>query len=107
MQSLDIAIIGYGTAGQSAAVLLARDGHRVRVFDRAPAFGPVGSGFLLQPSGMEVLWQMGLLEGLMRWGRVIRRLSGDLESGRRVLDLRYERLGSGMFGLGVQRNAMF
>lgn len=107
VHSLDIAIIGYGTAGQSAAVLLARDGHRVRVFERAPVFGPVGSGFLLQPSGMEVLWQMGLLDSLLEWGRPIRRLTGDLESGRTVLDLRYERLGPGMFGLGVQRNAMF
>lgn len=107
MRSLDIAIIGYGTAGQSAAVLLARDGHRVRVFERAPGFGPVGSGFLLQPSGMEVLWQMGLLDALLQWGRPIRRLIGDLESGRTVLDLRYDRLGAGMFGLGVQRNAMF
>ena len=107
VRSLDIAIIGYGTAGQSAAVLLARDGHRVRVFERAPVLGPVGSGFLLQPSGMEVLWQMDLLDSLLRWGRPVRQLHGALESGRTVLDLRYERLGHGLFGLGVQRSAMY
>ena len=32
---LDIAIIGYGTAGQALALLLSRDGHRVQVFERA------------------------------------------------------------------------
>ena len=56
MKPLHIAIVGYGTAGQAAALLLARDGHRVEVFERAPEPGPVGAGFLLQPTGLQVLW---------------------------------------------------
>ena len=52
MKPLHIAIVGYGTAGQAAALLLARDGHRVEVFERAPEPGPVGAGFLLQPTGL-------------------------------------------------------
>ncbi|HZV38806.1 MAG TPA: NAD(P)-binding protein, partial [Pseudoxanthomonas sp.] len=58
---LDIAIVGYGTGGQAAALLLQRDGHRVRVFERVPDPGPVGAGFLLQPTGLQALWRMGLL----------------------------------------------
>ena len=41
---LRIGIVGYGTAGQAAALLLTRDGHAVEVFERAPRLGPVGAG---------------------------------------------------------------
>ncbi|HBK45767.1 MAG TPA: FAD-dependent monooxygenase, partial [Xanthomonadaceae bacterium] len=51
-QPLRIAIVGYGTAGQALSVLLAREGHALDVFERAPSPGPVGAGFLLQPSGL-------------------------------------------------------
>ena len=60
-RTLSVAIVGYGTAGQALAILLARDGHRVEVFEQAAQPGPVGAGFLLQPTGLQVLWQMGLL----------------------------------------------
>lgn len=53
---LRITIVGYGTGGQAAAVLLSRDGQRVEVFERAPVLGPVGAGFLLPPVGQAVLW---------------------------------------------------
>jgi FAD-dependent urate hydroxylase len=56
-----IAIVGYGTAGQTLAALLAQDDHQLEVFERAPVLGPVGAGILLQPTGLWVLWQMGLL----------------------------------------------
>ncbi|HZX90119.1 MAG TPA: NAD(P)-binding protein, partial [Rudaea sp.] len=59
---LNIAVVGYGTAGQAAAILLSRDGHRVEVFEQAEQPGPVGAGFLLQPVGLHVLWEMGLLD---------------------------------------------
>lgn len=52
MRLMDIAIVGYGSAGQALAIALARDGHRVRVFEQVPQPGPVGAGFLLQPTGM-------------------------------------------------------
>jgi|GEM_PF-6961968 len=34
----------------------------VEVFERAPVLGPVGAGFLLQPTGLAVLWELGLLD---------------------------------------------
>lgn len=74
MKPLHIAIVGYGTAGQAAALLLARDGHRVEVFERAPEPGPVGAGFLLQPTGLQVLWELGLLPDVMEHGRRVNRL---------------------------------
>lgn len=106
-KSLHIAIVGYGTAGQTAAILLARDGHHIEVFERAPELGPVGAGFLLQPVGLNVLWQMGLFEGAIEHGRPVTRLYGETPCGRAVMDMRYAQLDERMFGLGMQRGALF
>ena len=104
---LNIAIVGYGTAGQAAAILLSRDGHRVEVFERAPVLGPVGAGFLLQPVGLHVLWEMGLLDTALAHGRRIGRLYGETREGRAVMDMRYAHLDARLFGLGMQRGALF
>ncbi len=104
---LDIAIVGYGTAGQALAVLLSRDGHRVQVFEQAAAPGPVGAGFLLQPSGLQVLWQMGLLPQVQAYGAAVRRLYGETPCGRAVMDMRYAGLDARLYGVGMQRGALF
>ncbi len=41
--ALDVAIVGAGTAGSAAALFLARAGHRVTVYERVAAPGPVGA----------------------------------------------------------------
>src|SRR5207342_1855866 len=102
-----IAIIGYGTGGQAAAVALSRDGHRVEVFEQAPAPGPVGAGFLLQPTGLSALWRMGLLDQVLAHGAPIARLHGTSHRGRTVMDMWYRDLDARLFGLGVQRGALF
>ncbi|MEA9827740.1 NAD(P)/FAD-dependent oxidoreductase [Xanthomonas campestris pv. raphani] len=106
-QTLRIAVVGYGTAGQALAVLLGADGHRLDVFERAPAPGPVGAGFLLQPSGLQVLWKMGLLEQALQHGAPVRRLYGETPCGRAVMDMRYRDLDARLMGLGMQRGALF
>ncbi|MCG6118211.1 MAG: FAD-dependent monooxygenase [Aquimonas sp.] len=107
MKPLHIAIAGYGTAGQAASLLLARDGHRVEVFERVATPGPVGAGFLLQPTGMGVLLELGLLDAALQLGAPVRRLFGDLPGGRRIMDMRYAELQPQLFGLGMQRTALF
>ncbi|AXK73726.1 FAD-dependent monooxygenase [Lysobacter sp. TY2-98] len=104
---LRIAIVGYGTGGQAAAVLLSRDGHRVEVFERAAELGPVGAGFLLQPVGQAVLWDMGLLDAACMHGARIASLYGETATGRAVMDMRYAELDARLFGLGLQRGALF
>ena len=69
-----ITVIGAGLAGSLLAILLSRDGHRVEVFERAAEPGPVGAGFLLQPTGLQVLWQMGLLPAALAHGAPVTRL---------------------------------
>ena len=104
---LRIAIVGYGTGGQASALLLSRDGHQVEVFERAPVLGPVGAGFLLQPIGLAVLWEMGLLDAVMGHGAVVSRLYGENTNARPVMDMRYRDLDPRLFGLGLQRGALF
>jgi len=102
-----IAIVGYGTAGQAASILLSRDHHEVHVFERAATPGPVGAGFLLQPSGLDVLWQMDLLPAVLRHGAAVRRLYGETPCGRAVMDMRYVHLDAALYGVGMQRGALF
>lgn len=102
-----VAIVGYGTTGQAAALLLSRDGHRVEVFEQATEPGPVGAGFLLQPTGLQVLWSMGLLGEALAHGAPVRRLYGETPCGRAVMDMRYAGLDARLHGLGMQRGALF
>ncbi|MBU8976215.1 FAD-dependent monooxygenase [Lysobacter sp. MMG2] len=104
---LRIGIVGYGTAGQASALLLTADGHRVEVFERAPQLGPVGAGFLLQPTGLAVLWELGLLDAALAHGARVGRLFGETVAGRAVMDMRYRELDPCLFGLGMQRGALF
>lgn len=106
-RSLHIAIVGYGTGGQAAALALTRDGHRVEVFEQASQPRPVGAGFLLQPTGMQALWELGLLDGALRHGKRIGRLYGESHAGRAVMDMRYRELDTRLFGIGLQRGALF
>jgi 2-polyprenyl-6-methoxyphenol hydroxylase-like FAD-dependent oxidoreductase len=107
VRALDIAIVGYGTAGQAAALLLSRDGHRVEVFEQVAQPGPVGAGFLLQPVGLHVLDELGLFDRALAHGARIDRLFGENERGRAVMDMRYAGLDARLFGLGLQRGALF
>lgn len=107
MKPLTIAIVGYGTAGQALSILLSRDHHDVHVFERAATPGPVGAGFLLQPSGLDVLWQMDLLPQVLQHGAPVRRLYGETPCGRAVMDMRYSALHAHLHGIGMQRGALF
>lgn len=103
-----IAIIGAGTAGLALATFLARQGHRPTVIEKAPALAPVGAGLLLQPSGIDVLAELGCLEPLEAYGRRVEALYGTTCSGRAVMQVRYTHLGTreALFGLGVHRAAL-
>jgi 2-polyprenyl-6-methoxyphenol hydroxylase-like FAD-dependent oxidoreductase len=108
LKSLDIAIIGAGPAGLASALYLRRAGHSVSIFERFNEAAPVGSGLMLQPTGLSVLRDLNLLKAIMARGHRIDRLQGsDATSNRVVLDVRYDALQGGRFGLGVTRSALF
>jgi 2-polyprenyl-6-methoxyphenol hydroxylase-like FAD-dependent oxidoreductase len=104
---LRIAVVGCGTAGPAAALLLARAGHDVEVLERAPDLSPIGAGLLLQPTGMAVLRELGLLDEIERRGARVERLHGETDGGRVVMDIAYADLEPGLHGLGLHRGALF
>ncbi len=65
---LTATVVGGGIAGLAAAISLARAGWRVRVLERAPAFGEVGAGLAVTGNGMTALAALGLDEAARRAG---------------------------------------
>jgi salicylate hydroxylase len=99
-RGLGIAIVGAGLGGMSAAIALRRVGHRVTVFEQAPALAEVGAGIQIAPNAARLLDRWGVMDKLTprsvpaaysnrrRWedGRLL----GSFELG----DLAVERYGS-------------
>lgn len=105
---LEVAIAGAGIGGLALAGLLARDGHRVRVFEAFETARPVGSGLVIQPVGQAVLAEMGVLAAANALGVPIRRLGGTaVGSRRKVLDVAYDPARGVRAGLGIHRAALF
>jgi 2-polyprenyl-6-methoxyphenol hydroxylase-like FAD-dependent oxidoreductase len=107
VNSLDIGIVGAGFAGASAALFLAERGHRVTLYEEAESPQPVGAGILMQPSGLSVLADLGLLSGALERGSRVDTLLCRTPTGRRVLDLSYRDLFADWYGLGMHRGALF
>src|SRR4249919_1131171 len=102
-----IGIVGYGTGGQASALALLQAGHQVEVFERVPRPGPAGAGFLLQPTGLQALWRLGLMQAACALGARIASLHGETREGRAVMDMRYAALDPLLTGIGLQRGALF
>lgn len=108
VKPLEIAIAGAGIGGLALGVFLARDGHRVRIYDQFSAPKPVGSGLMLQQTGLAVLGKLGLRQEIDQLGTRIERLWGlTTPSLRPVLDVRYAKWRAEVYGLGVQRGLVF
>ena len=109
MKRYRVAVAGCGPAGLSAALLLQRSGHDVSLFERFQEPHPVGSGLMIQPTGLAGLHAMGLDGKILAAGSRIDRLFGQSAlSGRTVLDVRYAALGRReCFGIGMHRAALF
>ncbi|MCP1573438.1 NAD(P)/FAD-dependent oxidoreductase [Herbaspirillum rubrisubalbicans] len=108
MKPLHIAIAGAGPAGLAMALYLKRAGHRVSLLERFVQAAPVGSGLILQPTGLTVLQDLGLFSRIAALGQRIDRLYGaDARSGKTVLDVRYDAIAGGRYGIAVHRAALF
>lgn len=107
MRPLDVGVIGCGTAGASAAVFLARAGHKVTIYERVPAPKPVGAGITIQPVGLHVLCRLGLHNHVLARGARIDRLLCETKAKKPILDLTYASLGEGLFGIGLHRGVLF
>jgi 2-polyprenyl-6-methoxyphenol hydroxylase-like FAD-dependent oxidoreductase len=97
---MNVAVVGLGVAGGAVSLALARSGHRVTVFERAANPGPVGTGFLLQPSGRAALVKLGLEAEVVAKAYPIRRFVANKAQDSRLTELR-------MRAHGVARGVLF
>lgn len=108
LHDLNIAIVGGGISGLASALYLHRAGHRITLFEKFKSPQPLGSGLLLQPTGLSVLAELGLYDQICALGNPIYRLVGnDARSGRMVLAVDYRTGHADRFGLAVHRAAIF
>ena len=87
--------------------MLARGGHLVTVFERAPVVGPVGTGLLLQPSGQIVMQRLGLLEDLIQNSAPVYELRAFQPNGAKLAHLRYCDAAPDCRAYGVHRGLLF
>ena len=103
---MDIVIVGAGIGGLAAAVLLSRLGHAVTVVERFDVPRPLGSGLMLQPTGLAAMERIGVHAAMEALGHRIDRLHGLNGAGRTVFDLHYAGLGPDHYALAVHRAAL-
>lgn len=102
-----VAIIGSGTAGAALALMLHKSGeYKVEVFERETNPKPIGSGILLQLTGVKILSDLGLGEKLNYYGEPIKGFEGREKDGKKLFDLDFLKH-SGKTGLGISRGALF
>ena len=68
MKDIQIAIIGAGIGGMTAAVTLAQKGFIVNVFEQAPELSEVGAGLTVTPNATKGLIYLGLGEAMNKIG---------------------------------------
>ena len=103
---LDVAIVGAGVAGLACAILLTRGGHQVRVYERFAESRPIGSGLMLQPTGLAAMERLGLLGAMTALGHRIDGLFGATQTGRVIFDLAYGDLEPELHALAVHRGGL-
>ena len=107
MRPQNVGIVGCGFAGAASAALLARAGHQVTVYEEFDEPAAVGAGIVLQPTGLSVLAELGVLERVLARGARLEALHCLTPRGQTVFRLDYAHLAPGLFGLGMHRGALF
>ncbi len=106
--ALRIAIVGCGPAGLSSAVALHDAGFSVTLYERFEAPHPVGSGLMLQPTGLAVLEWLGLRQQVELSGQRINGMLGKtVSSNKTVLDIKYTVLPGDLYGVAIHRATLF
>lgn len=106
MNQIHFAIIGAGTAGISAAILLAQQGIRVTIFEKVSELQPVGAGLLLQPSGLAVFEHLGVLDQALQLGAKVKGLEGRLPNQKLLVNSHYHQANPDFYGLGIHRASL-
>ncbi|MFW2094739.1 FAD-dependent oxidoreductase [Acinetobacter sp. ULE_I057] len=100
------AIVGAGTAGLAAAILLAQQNIQVTIFEKVSELKPVGAGLLLQPSGLAVFEHLDVLDDAVKLGAMVTGLEGQLANGFKLVDSHYAQADPDFYGLGIHRASL-
>ena len=100
------AIAGAGVSGLALAIMLRATGWRVIVYEQVDESRPVGSGLMLQPTGLAALERLKLRQSVEALGQPLTRLHGLTERGDTVFDLGYDALSHGYYALAIHRGAL-
>src|SRR5687768_5647391 len=66
--SLQVAVIGGGIGGLSAAAAMLKAGCDVHVYEGAAKFGEIGAGIQISPNASRLLHRLGLKPAMEEWG---------------------------------------
>ncbi len=100
------AIVGAGISGMAIALALSRNGFVVTVYERFAEPSPIGSGLLLQPTGLAVLEALGLREHIEPQGSRITALEGKTDTGRRIFNLDFHDVDPSFHAVGIHRSTL-
>ncbi|HEU5135890.1 MAG TPA: NAD(P)/FAD-dependent oxidoreductase [Steroidobacteraceae bacterium] len=106
VNALRVAVAGGGIAGLASAIFLARDGHRVDVFEKSPGIVANGTGILLQPAGIDVLRRLALEPQAFERGCAIERVVTRARDGATLMNLRYTDMQPELRALGIRRPSL-
>lgn len=66
--SLQVAVVGGGIGGLSAALAMLKAGCDVHVYEAAAKFGEIGAGIQVSPNASRLLHRLGLKDAMDAWG---------------------------------------
>jgi len=104
---LKIAIVGAGPTGLATACFLVQAGFQPVVFERFSKPQAVGSGLMIQPTGLSCLSDLDLQEEAICRSATVDRIFGDTDNGKKIFDLSYDVLDESAFALGMHRCVLF
>src|SRR5690242_5798553 len=64
MKNLQVAVIGGGLGGLSAALAMLKSGLDVHVYEAAQKFGEIGAGIQISPNASRLLYRLGLKDAM-------------------------------------------
>lgn len=107
LKDCNILVVGGGIGGLTAAIALGRDGHRITMIEKDPAWAVYGVGIIQQANVIRAAKQLGILDDYVAAGFGFDEVEVWLPSGQKVATVPSHRLVDGYpANLGIARPAL-